>query len=166
MKKLFVLLALTAVFASCKKDKNDNQTGVSVEEQARIDDQLLQTYFTDKGLSPAKDETTGLYYQIVTPGTGKTPTANSVVEVRYVGTFLDGTVFDRTTNSNFSAALNSLIKAWQIGIPKIKEGGRINLYVPSGLGYGPNGAYNRNGQQVIPSNANILFTVDLVKVSQ
>lgn len=165
MKRAFLFLAFIAVFASCKKDKqNENQNTVSPEEQARIDDETIRTYLTAKNITATKD-TSGLYYQVITPGTGRTPAANSVIEVRYVGTLIDGTVFDRTSSTNFVSALNgNLIEGWKIGIPKIKEGGRINLYIPSGLAYGENGAYNEQGAAIIPPNSVILFTVDLVRL--
>ena len=51
--------------------------------------------------------------------------------------------------------LNGVIPGWTDGIPLIKQGGRIHLYIPPSLGYG-----NR-AVESIPANSILLFDVTL-----
>jgi FKBP-type peptidyl-prolyl cis-trans isomerase FkpA len=154
MKRIFLILAFfTLVFSACKKNDN-NTTTVDPAVQAKIDDDKIVAYLAANKITAQKDAS-GLYYVIVNPGSGTAPTVSSTVRVAYTGTLLDGTQFDKRANENFS--LNGgVIKGWQIGIPFIKPGGRIILYIPSGLAYGP------AGKGSIPPNTVLIFTVDLV----
>lgn len=152
MKKIFLLLTLfTLIFSACKK--TEKLATVDPAVQAKIDDDKIVAYLSTNKITAQKDAS-GLYYLIVTPGSGTAPTVNSTVRVAYKGTLLDGTQFD--TSANYSNALSGLIKGWQIGIPFIKPSGRIILYIPSALGYGASATGS------IPANAVLIFTVDLV----
>jgi FKBP-type peptidyl-prolyl cis-trans isomerase FkpA len=108
----------------------------------------IQAYATAHGMNVVA-HSSGLYYEILNPGTGATATLNSKIVITYVGELLDGTVFDERTTPNNSTVqppdenspwdLNRLIEAWKIGIPLIKEGGHIRLLVPSAMAYGCTG---------------------------
>ncbi|MCL4122210.1 UNVERIFIED_CONTAM: hypothetical protein GTU68_021294 [Idotea baltica] len=52
------------------------------------------------------------------------------------------------------------IKGFQIGISKIKEGGKILLIVPPKLGFGTNGIKNK-----IPPNSILVYEIELIEVS-
>jgi FKBP-type peptidyl-prolyl cis-trans isomerase FkpA len=58
-----------------------------------------------------------------------------------------------------SFILNQLIKGWQLGLPQIKKGGSIKLYIPPSLAYGATG----NG--IIPGNSNLIYEVSLLDVA-
>lgn len=144
MKKTLLLLAFFAlVFSACKKSSN-TIPAVDPAVQAKIDDDKIQAYIAANNITATKDPS-GLYYQIITPGSGTAPTVKSTVTVAYTGKLLDGTQFE--TNPNFTHKLGpttdnngkivdlGLIKGWQIGIPFIKPQGRILLIIPSALGY-------------------------------
>lgn len=156
MKKIFLFLAFfTLVFSACKKSSTTTPT-VDPAAQAKIDDDKIQAYLKANPSITATKDPSGLYYQVITQGSGTAPTVNSTVRVAYRGTLLDGTQFD--TNANFSSPLKNLIKGWQIGIPFIKPDGRILLIIPSALGYG------NNPQSGIPANSVLVFTIDLFAV--
>lgn len=158
MKKYILILfvALTGLSA-CKKTGSSNTASVSAAEQAMVDDANIQTYIQANNINAVKDAS-GLYYQVITAGTGSSPSANSVITVNYNGKLLDGTTFDSGNLANTS--LTSLIKGWQIGIPHLKVGGRILLLIPSGLGYGTSAAGS------IPANSVTVFTIDLISFKQ
>ena len=154
MKKSFLLLAFFAlVFSACKKS-----TTFDAAAQAAADDVKIQAYIKANNITAVKDPS-GLYYQIITTGTGINPTSSSTVRVAYTGKLLDGTQFD--TNANFQTALSpsaNIIQGWKIGIPFCKQGGRILLIIPSGLGYA------NSIQSTIPANSVLVFTIDLEQV--
>jgi FKBP-type peptidyl-prolyl cis-trans isomerase FkpA len=152
MKKyLGIILLVTVAFSSCsKKDTFDPVA------QAANDDVLIKAYLAAHPTINATKDASGLYYQIVTQGTGSNANSASTVTANYSGTLLDGTVFDKGTNFSFSLA--SVIDGWKIGIPLVKSGGRILLLIPSGLGYGNSAAGS------IPANSVLLFTIDVLSV--
>jgi FKBP-type peptidyl-prolyl cis-trans isomerase len=151
MKKLILLLAVfIAAFSSCSKDSFDPT------KQAAKDDAAIQAYIAANNITATKDPS-GVYYQVLTAGTGSYPTVSSLISVNYTGKLLNGSVFDSGTIS--STALNTLVKGWQYGIPHINTGGRILLLIPSALGYG------NTANTGIPANSVLIFTVDLTGFS-
>lgn len=152
MKKIFLLLALFAItFSACKK--NDSSTTVDPAVQAKIDDDKIVAYLAANKITAQKDAS-GLYYVVVTPGSGTAPTVKSTITIAYTGKLLDdGSTFQ--TLPNYTDVLDNLIQGWKIGLPFIKPGGRIILYIPSALGYG---TVPKSG---IPVNSVLIFTIDL-----
>ena len=152
MKKylLFFCLIITALAACKKSEKFD------AEAQAKLDDTQITTYLTTKSISAVKDAS-GLYYQIITPGSAAKPTATSGVYITYDGTLMStGVSFDSKTTPYYFPSLDKLIQGWQIGLPKIGKGGHIKLFVPSGL------AYKNDGSGSVPANAVLIFDITLV----
>ena len=120
MKRYTLLLVLfIAAFSSCKKD-----TPFDPVKQAADDDASIQAYIKANNITATKDPS-GLYYQVITPGTGAYPTKTSLISGQYTGKLLNGTVFD--SNSIPNDPLAGFITGWQIGIPYINTGGR-NYY--------------------------------------
>lgn len=148
-KHLLSLILLVIVLSSCKKDS------FNAIKQAATDDAAIQSYIAANHITATKDPS-GLYYQVITPGTGSYPTVNSTVDVNYEGKLLNGSVF-ASSGSNLTDPLTSLIKGWQVGIPFVNAGGRILLLIPSALGYG-----NSSPGAAIPANSVLVFTIDLL----
>ncbi len=150
MNKLSVISALFVllIFSSCNKD----------EKQLEKDIVLIERYLNENSLT-AQRTNSGLHYIITVEGAGVNPAANSMVEVRYKGYFLDNIIFDETAgNQTVELSLNNVIKGWQEGLQLFNEGGSGTLLVPSTLGYG------RNPPAGIPQNAVLIFDIDLVRV--
>lgn len=163
MKKTTLIIAFAAsslYMISCGKSSDSGSATTCTNTPVTADSTALINFASSNSITTTKDPS-GLYYQIITPGTGTiTPIGNSLIEVSYKGTLLNGTVFDSTAaGKTASFPLYNLIAGWQIAIPKIKAGGRIKILIPSALAYGCGGA----GTAVTP-NTPIYFDVTLVSV--
>lgn len=100
----------------------------------------------------------------VVVGTGAEARNGNKVTVHYVGTLENGTKFDSSKDRNqpfqFTLGIGQVIKGWDLGVAGMKVGGTRELVIPSELGYGPNGY-----PPVIPPNATLRFTVELLEVN-
>lgn len=152
MKRLFWILAVLGFTATgCLKDDSCNPKSVDSEQAA------ILAYASANSINPTR-HSSGLYYEVVNPGSGTTPTLASTVSVRYTGKLTNGTVFDTQTGTPVTFPLNGVIPGWQIGIPLIAKGGVIRLIIPSALAYGCTGVGS------IPPNSILYFDVTLVDV--
>lgn len=153
MKKTLLILSLfLAVFTSCKKDKTDDTAG-----QTAKDETAIQAYLKANSSIHATKDARGVYYQVITEGTGKGVTASSIISVNYVGKLLNGTQFDSRTG--YAADMQGgIIAGWKYGLLHASAGSRILLIIPSALAYGssPTGA--------IPANSVLVFTIDVLSV--
>jgi FKBP-type peptidyl-prolyl cis-trans isomerase FklB len=108
-----------------------------------------------------KTTASGLQYKVLDPGKGKTPKATDLVRVHYRGRLIDGTEFDSSYKRGEPAEfpVGGVIKGWTEALQLMKEGAKYELYIPSDLAYGENGA----GRD-IPPNSTLIFEVELQKV--
>ncbi|MEM6522539.1 MAG: FKBP-type peptidyl-prolyl cis-trans isomerase [Bacteroidota bacterium] len=155
MKKCIYGLSFCAaimIFSGCL----DDDDFVSAEEQFAIDTDIIDQYLEDNSITAIEDPT-GLRYVITQDGSGGFPELTDRVNVTYEGRLLaDQSVFD--SNDSIAFQLQNLILGWQIGIPKINEGGSATLYIQSGYAYGT------RGQGSIPPNANLIFDITLNEI--
>ncbi len=103
----------------------------------------------------------GLQYKVVKEGTGKVPKATDTVVVHYRGKLLDGTEFDSSYKRGEPATfpVNGVIPGWTEALQLMKTGSQWQLFVPSKLAYGENGAGN-----IIGPNSLLIFDVELVSI--
>lgn len=108
-----------------------------------------------------KTTASGLQYEVITEGKGKSPKATDEVLVHYRGTLLDGTEFDSSYKRNepISFPLNQVIKGWTEGVQLMQEGAKYRFFIPSNLAYGSRGA----GGAIGPDET-LVFEVELLKV--
>ena len=102
----------------------------------------------------------GLQYEIIETGSGKTPSATDTVVTHYAGTFLDGSEFDSSIKRGepLSFPVNGVIAGWTEALMLMQEGDKWRLFVPSDLAYGPSGV------GPIPPNSTLIFEVQLIEV--
>jgi FKBP-type peptidyl-prolyl cis-trans isomerase FkpA len=156
--KLFSALLLLSFFLyACKKSSTGTTCTTVMGQPSTAEVDALRNHLTTSGLTATEDPR-GFFYNIAFAGTGSaSPTLASNVTVQYKGTLINGTVFDSTvTGINRTFPLGNLITGWQWGLPLIKKGGIINLYLPPSLGYGC------ASQGKVPSNAFTIFRVELI----
>jgi FKBP-type peptidyl-prolyl cis-trans isomerase len=99
----------------------------------------------------------GLQYQVIEEGTGKTPGPTDKVTVHYTGTLIDGKEFDSSHKRGKPATfnLNGVIKGWSEGLQLMKEGGKAKLFIPQNLAYGQRGPL---------AHRTLIFDVELISV--
>jgi FKBP-type peptidyl-prolyl cis-trans isomerase FkpA len=155
----FALLLVLFVCPQCAKNKSCTPNSPSSEFAQ------MQAYCAANAITPVVHPS-GLYYQVLTQGSGPAANVNSKIVITYTGKLLDGTVFDiRTTPNNTQTTgpespwpLTQLIEGWKVGIPLIQKGGHIQLVVPSSMAYGC------SGYGGIPGNKILFFDINLVDV--
>ena len=105
----------------------------------------------------------GLQYKIDVLGNDVRATEKDTVEVHYKGTRIDGTVFDSSYDRGETASfpLNRVIAGWTEGMQLVGEGGKLTLWVPYNLGYGP-----RQMSEELPPYTTLIFEVELIKVKK
>ncbi len=103
----------------------------------------------------------GLQYKIITAGHGRKPKLTDTVVANYRGTLIDGTEFDSSYKRGTPATfpLQGVIKGWQEALPLMPVGSKWEVYIPSDLAYGPNGA----GSTIGP-NETLIFDIELLKI--
>lgn len=133
------------------------------EELTLINKEKEQKFLADiekKGV--AKTES-GLLYEIIEEGNADLkPAIADTVFVHYKLTLMDGTVLEEVKESDEAVRMMMAhnIEGFKEGLQLIGEGGKIKLYVPSALGYGPQG--NRG----IEPYSTLTFDVTLDKVAK
>jgi FKBP-type peptidyl-prolyl cis-trans isomerase FklB len=105
----------------------------------------------------------GLQYQVLEQGDGPTPRASDRVRTHYHGTLIDGTVFDSSVEAGepVSFGVNEVIPGWTEALQRMKVGDKWRIFVPSELGYGPQGA----GADIGP-NSVLIFDIELLAIEQ
>ena len=103
----------------------------------------------------------GIQYEVLKEGTGKSPKATDEVTVNYAGKLLNGKVFDSSYDRGKPATfmLSGVIPGWTEGLQLMKEGAKYRFFIPYNLAYGEQGAGND-----IPPGATLIFEVELISV--
>jgi FKBP-type peptidyl-prolyl cis-trans isomerase FkpA len=158
LRRLAVALVLPIAFTACLEG-TDFSTNVAPNIP------IEQTTFASTlnvNLAASTKTASGLYTRDITVGTGAVATSTSTVSVYYAGYLSNGTLFDsRSSPSNplaFVLGTGFVIKGWEEGLVGMKVGGKRQLVIPPSLAYGP------AGFNAIPSNAVLVFNIELVSV--
>jgi FKBP-type peptidyl-prolyl cis-trans isomerase FkpA len=158
IKKLLFIIFLSVTFLSCKK--SSDSTGCPYTESTLVAPASeiadVQT-FINTYHPAAIQHPSGLFYEILAPGAGASPTVCSTITVRYSGYLTSGVKFDENL-SGATFIMGQLIVGWQKGLALIKKGGSMNLYVPPSLGYGSHQVGS------VPANSILIFVITLDNV--
>jgi FKBP-type peptidyl-prolyl cis-trans isomerase len=95
-------------------------------------------------------------------GTGAEARNGDVTTVHYIGSFLNGQVFESSYTSGtpftFTLGAGQVISGWDQGIVGMRVGGKRRLVIPASLAYGSRGA------GIIPPNTALQFDVELLSI--
>jgi len=129
------------------------------KEQAATSEKAVaagQAYLAANAKKPGVTTTaSGLQFQVLTAGTGKTPAAGDTVTVHYKGTLVDGTEFDSSYKRGQPASfpVAGVIPGWTEALQLMKVGTKAQLAIPPALAYGSNGPL---------ANQVLLFDIELL----
>ena len=103
----------------------------------------------------------GVYYEVVTEGTGAVPTLSDRVKVNYEGKTIDDNIFDSTYKDGrepIELGVTQVIKGWTDALTAMPVGSKWILYIPSEAGYGA----QESGP--IKPFSTLVFTVELLDI--
>lgn len=103
----------------------------------------------------------GLQYKILTQGTGEKPAETEQVKCHYHGMLINGTVFDSSVDRGEPAVfpVGGVIPGWVEALQLMEVGSKWELFIPSNLAYGAQGA----GGQIGPHET-LIFQVELLEI--
>jgi len=162
-KLLLVILSTLTIFGyiSCAKDA---PSAPACTNKDPVKDSNTLIHFASQYLALSRDslsrDSIGLFWHIVDSGNATKPNVNSLMSVTYVAKLMNNQTFDSATNTNLGGGyLYQLIPGWQLGLPQIGAGGRIQLFIPSALAWGCNGISS------VPPDSCVYFDVSLLTVN-
>jgi FKBP-type peptidyl-prolyl cis-trans isomerase FkpA len=146
------------------KAEYEKEQKEALQKSIAIDAEKIQTYLAEKKIMGAQKTESGLYYQVLKPGTGAQAEVGKEVTMNYTGYLLDGTIFDsnekpefnHVTPFKFKLGKGSVIKGWDEGVAMMKKGEKRKLIIPSALAYG------NQPRPGLPANSVLVFDVELV----
>lgn len=140
---------------------------VTAEEHSQKPETTIQP--TENPANPVKGKKmqkseSGLEWQDIKVGKGKSPKQGQKVVVHYTGWLKDGKKFDSSYDRNepftFTIGVGQVIKGWDEGVMTMKKGGVRRLYIPPQLGYGEKDVAGG----LIPGNSHLVFEVELIDI--
>jgi len=134
----------------------------AVEEAEKANAANIEFFEKNKAKSGVFTTESGLQYEVLVKGdsTKAKPTDESRVEVRYIGTFLDGKEFDKSADtSTVKFPVSGVIRGWTEGLKLMNVGSKYKFYIPAELAYGSRGIPG-----AIPPSSALIFEVELVNV--
>lgn len=138
------------------------------KEQLAKDDKIISDYLAKNNIKAQKGKW-GTYVSVLTEGTGANIDFNTIATINYTGKTLDSSVvFDSNVDPKFQhvqpyevkiwelMGQGSVIPGWTDALLMLKGGSKAIIYIPSSLGYGPQG----NGGLIKP-NDNLIFDIEV-----
>ncbi|MCH7410130.1 FKBP-type peptidyl-prolyl cis-trans isomerase [Belliella sp. DSM 111904] len=181
MKKIkLILLIPILAFISCEEMNPFGPPPYDIEGNLARDREIVDEYLANTPIDSLYrvHDPSGVIVIVQEEGTGSRPTTNNVVYTNYIGSLLDGSVFDtnieavarendlHSENSTYNPlvftipALNSTgstIQGFGLGFRRLRSGSKGVLIIPSPYGYRDSGS-NEN----IPPNSVLRFDVEFL----
>jgi len=127
------------------------------------DTTAIDNYIAAHEINAVKDST-GIRYVITNPGAGPSPTWFQKVKFNYTGKALTtGNQFaagSSAPNEVFDSRIVDYIDGIKFGLSKIGTGGKITVFIPSGLAFGAHEDTSTNLQ----ANSNIIYDLELTEI--
>ena len=102
----------------------------------------------------------GLQYKVIESGSGISPTKEDIVQVHYEGRLVNGEIFDSSIGAEpIEFKVGEVLPGWVEALQLMKEGGKMQVVIPSDLAYGD------RGNQLIGPAETLIFELELIKVN-
>ena len=153
---------ITRVLTQYKKQSEAKQL-IELKQKAEQNAKIGAAFLAENAKkADVKVTKSGLQYQVLKEGQGKSPKVNSTVKVDYEGRLIDGTVFDSSIARNQPASfqVSQVIQGWTEGLQLMKEGAKYRFFIPANLAYGQIGS----GDAIEP-NSTLIFDVELIEIT-
>lgn len=174
MKKFIIPICLVAglLFVSCMEDSDTRKWREANEAfmNAIVDsagvyplehrDSILSA---ESGAKFEATPKTGVYYKVLSAGTGERPVIGQTVKVKYTGTFYDDSEFD-SGYSEFDVKYGSIIDGFYYALQRMKVGDHWVVYIPYYLGYGSTTYYYSSPS--IPAYSALIFDMELRSIEE
>lgn len=163
---IYVKVLAIQTFAQLQEDMKKQQA-----EQLVKDDKAISDYLAANHIQATKTSS-GVYIDLHQPGNGAAPEEGQKVSINYTGKTLEGKSFDSNVDSTlqimhhdlkplqFLAGKHQMIQGVDDAVLQMKKGAKATVYIPSSLGYGPNG-----NPPVIEPNENLIFDIEVLDIS-
>lgn len=176
--KVLAIAILAAGLYSCAQE---------VEVASRTyEDRIMDAYVQQHPeWKDAEKSSSGLFSKVLNEGAGTTPAITDWVMVKFTGKTLEGDYFHTTDSSVFKTLdyhvnyfhivpdflymAGSMPQGFREALLKMKEGGKVDLLIPSYLGFGSYGAVKFGQMPLLPNayvqpNRPVTYSMELVKV--
>ena len=104
----------------------------------------------------------GVYYKVLTEGTGEIPADTSRVKVHYEGRLINDTIFDSSYKREEPTTFrcNQVIPGWTNALTHMPVGSKWEVYIPQDQAYG-----EREAGQIKPFST-LVFTIELLDIEK
>ena len=105
----------------------------------------------------------GVYYEVLTEGTGAVPADTNRVSVNYEGKLLNDTIFDSSYQRNEPAKFrcNQVIPGWTKALTSMPVGSTWMVYIPQEQAYG-----GENRGEKLPPFSCLIFKIELLGIEE
>ncbi|MBP3942376.1 FKBP-type peptidyl-prolyl cis-trans isomerase [Sphingobacteriaceae bacterium WQ 2009] len=190
LKPLIVALIAVTTFSACSKNddyakyvEQQKLEEIRKKEQLALQKPLLAAYAAKNFENAVYDTTYGIWYEVLAPGDNESYKYEysgsgikfPYIRISYKGELLNGTEFDATpVDISRVFQLGDLIPAWQIAFLPLKIGeNSIGGLTANGLKKGSKirfatpsiWAYDQSVSAKIPANSPLVFTIEVVDIS-
>lgn len=161
--KILTEAEILETMTTFKKEMMAKQTKMMGEVSKRNKEEGNKFLSENKKKDGVKTTKSGLQYKVITEGTGKSPQKTDTVVVHYTGKLLNGTEFDSSFKRGepVTFPVSGVIPGWTEALLLMKAGSKWELYIPSNLAYGEQGA-----GRVIGPNSTLHFIVELISIQE
>lgn len=134
--------------------------------QAVKDDELIEQLILKKYLKDEKNVKTidGIYYTKLKETSNKTIKRGDEIKIRYVGSFINGVVFDKTFNKqSFEfryGTPNQVIEGLEKVLKVLKNGEKAKIIIPSQFAFGEKGS----STGIVPPYSTVIYNLEIINI--
>ena len=157
---------MAAVAASCKKsstvvpDWSATVKKYAIHPSDYVEATMISEWLDTMAVRKmdVKTSPTGLNYIMEKEGDGPTIVAGDTVIVKYVGFFMNGSIFDSSESMTYVHKTNRMIQGWEEGVQLLNKGASAAFLIPSSKGYGT------TGHGPIAPNVPLIFVIEVLDI--